>query len=438
MSKDATGNRSVPPLAALASRLRERPVAVAVAVLLVALAIQTFVKSGSEWTEVYVDAGRRLIAGESIYGPGSAYVYPPFMAMVAAPLAFLPASLSRAIWFIANAVSLIGLLRWSWMLARGPALDAFRGWDRSERVAGLLGLACGATYLLNSLAHQQIDVVIAALLIGGCLQLSEGRDVRAGLLIGLAAACKATPMLFVAYLLWRRRWIAAVAAAAIALGANLAPDLVGAPEFAPRLRIWISQVVLPAQALSAQLGVWYSDIIYNQSLGGTIQRIVNTTLQSGAERIEVRAAPRVAGPAMKVAGYGLLALLFAASVFVARRRQADLYPVDPSLPDRASFEYSVVFALMLLASPMSSPAHFGILVLPGLCLARVAVRTGDRLLWSLLACAAFLSVFLNSDLVGKTIHTLLLWGGSITVVTLLLWVGSLAQLRRSRRRATAP
>jgi hypothetical protein len=102
----------------------------------------------------------------------------------------------------------------------------------------------------------------------------------------------------------------------------------------------------------------------------------------------------------------------------------------PGLPPSTAVEYAVVVCLMLLLSPMSSSAHFNILVLPGFCLARLALVTRDRMLWGAAALAGLLFALTNKDLVRETIYTVLVWGGSTTIGTLLLWWGCVFALMR--------
>jgi len=409
------------------------PLGIGFALLLVALGVQAFLKSNSEWTDVFVAAGGRLLAGEPLYPPGNAYVYPPFMAMVAAPFAHVSSTVARAAWFAASAIALVCLIRSCWLLAGLPDPRKLVRWRRRERIACVLGLVCGATYVFNTFAHQQTDVIIGALLAAGCLELARGRDLRAGLLIGVAAACKATPLVFLPYLLWRRRWMAAAASAVLALALNLAPELIGSREPEPRVAIWLSQIVLPTQQPESRLGIWFSSLIYNQSLGGTLERLANTRpdLGGGAGYREVPSLPTVA---VKLLCYLSLLLLVGLSGLAAERARASPEAAArPGMPQRFAFECALLVALMLLMSPMSSPAHFAVLLLPGLCLARAAATSGSRALWALLAASALLSLVMNHDLFGGTVHSLLLWGGAVTAETLLLWAGSLLALRMTAR-----
>lgn len=436
--KPDMGPRIMAAFAALGAEVGRRPVPAALAIVLVALAVQTFVKSGSEWVDVYVAAGRRLLAGEPLYLPGGNYVYPPFTAMVAAPLSLASPTVSRAVWFVASAAGLVWLMRSCWILSASPDTARLRHWSRTEWVATVLGIACGATYLLNAFAHQQIDVLIGAFLIGGCLQLARGRDLRAGALIGIAAACKATPLVFLPYLLWRRRWMAAVASAAVALGLNLAPDLVAGGKAEPQLVTWVARVVAPTQRIDSRLGAWFSAIIYNQSLAGTLERVANTRLEFIDDELRFRDEPTVPNRALKLGCYVLLGLLFAISAVAAGSgARPAASTVDSVGPDRSALEYSALLALMLLLSPMSSPAHFGVLLLPGLCLARTATIDRSRFLWILLGVSAAVSVAMNGDLAGRLLRTLMLWSGTITIVTLLLWAGCVAVLLRKREQPAA-
>ena len=65
----------------------------------------------------------------------------------------------------------------------------------------------------------------------------------------------------------------------IAIALNLLPDLImRSPRGAWWLQGWIDNLIQPTQRFDAQLGLWGSAIEYNQSLSGTVQRLVNTQL----------------------------------------------------------------------------------------------------------------------------------------------------------------
>jgi hypothetical protein len=419
--------------AGLLAWLRERPLDVGAAILLAALAISVLLKrSEGEWNAVFVSAGRRLLAGGDIFEDG--YLYPPFMALVAAPLSYLPPLASRALWFVASAVAMIVMLRLAWRLANGPAVADVWNWPRRELIAAAAGTLCGLTYILNAFAHEQVDVVIGALMMVGCLRLLAGRNAAGAEWLGVAAACKATPLLWAPYLLLRRRFVAGVLVGTVALGVNVLPDLVATPPGGGTwLERWVVRFVLPTQQWGAALGTWGSELIYNQSLGGTTQRLLNTALEKRDGKIVVAERPRFAPATAKLGYLLLLGLMLMVSVAAAAR--APPAPVGAAQVQPIVFEFGIVMTLMLLMSPMSSPAHFGILVLPGFCLARVALVDRDRWIGALVAAAAAISALCNLDLVGRTVYMTLLWSGALTAVTLLLWLGCVLALVRIGGRA---
>lgn len=401
--------------------LKQRLLIASLALIVVALGVQATIKPASEWVEVYVKAGVQLFRGEDIYATGFAYLYPPFAALLAAPFALVPEWLARLIWFAVNIVAAAVMIFGAWRLAGGASRWDFSPAARGEWIALVLGLACTISFILNAFAHQQTDILIGALIIGGAIYLHAGRDVPGGALIGIAASFKATPLLWAPYLGLRGRWLAAVLVGGVAIAVNLLPDLIStAPGRSLWLVNWATRYVLPTQNLNAELGTWGSDLIYNQAFGGTVQRIVNTVplLFQANPTIELR--PLASSGTLKLIVYFIFAVLIAVSIAAARGRTE---PLPAGAPDRVVFEYSIVLILMLLMSPMSGRAHFGILVLPAFCLTRMALVTQSRFLWCLTGAAAALAIFGNKDLVGTHLHFVLLWVGSTTLVTLMLWVG---------------
>jgi hypothetical protein len=61
----------------------------------------------------------------------------------------------------------------------------------------------------------------------------------------------------------------------------------------------------------------------------------------------------------------------------------------------------VILLLMLLISAMSSKAHFATMILPGFCLARLAVRTKNVGFWMLLLLSILAGFSFKQVFVGR-------------------------------------
>jgi hypothetical protein len=402
-------------------------------VLLLVLGIFFCRRQDSEWEQVYLPAAVHLWKGEDIYPIGEGYLYPPFMAFAVLPFLVLSSPLPRLVWFALNAGCLLALLRWSWRIAEGGRLEGSGISKKNERLAAVFGCLCGISYLENCLAHQQTDIVIGALLVGGCLLLGRGRPVSAATALGLAAACKCTALLWMPYLLWRGRPLGAVWLLVVAVGMNLLPDLVSsAPEDRSWLGRYSSRFLKPLTASDHYIGTWGSDAVYNQSLTGLAQRWCTTTWTWKAMdcTIEQRLPPIGPGT-LRVCVYIAELGLISAVLWICGRPFRKLR--DEHGESLHSLECSMVLLLMVLMSPMSSKAHFGTLVLPGFCLARTALHSQSRLLKGLLAGAIVLSLLCNKDPLGERLYTLSLWYGVVTWQTLLLLAGCLLVYRQKQR-----
>ncbi|MGP0075521.1 MAG: glycosyltransferase family 87 protein [Bryobacteraceae bacterium] len=380
----------------------------------VGLGVQAAFKSPSEWVEVFVPAARVLQAGGDIYFR-SAYLYPPFMAFMIIPFGSFSELAARLGWFAINVVCIVGLVRSAWLLAGGSTLQSISAETRRDWAVASAGAVCSAPYILNALAHQQLDVIVGFLAVAGCLLLVRGRIISGAVLIGLAAACKGPPLLFVAYLIFRRNWLAAGLIVLVTVGANLLPDLViAAPSGQLRLMAWVERFVVPS--FNGPLGSWNGlGNTANQSLAGMVQRMF--TIKIPEELI-------------KVSAYGLMLILLATSIVAALRGQAFARAGTRAVrfPSHTALELSAVSLLMLLMSPMTDLAHLGPAMLPAFCLARIAIFRGDRIIGAAVIVAAAGALAVNKDLIGDTGYTAVTWAGVASWSMLVLWAGCVTAL----------
>ncbi|MFC5993065.1 glycosyltransferase 87 family protein [Pseudonocardia hispaniensis] len=164
--------------------------------------------------EVYRLGVQTWLAGGDMYGSlpptisGLAlpFIYPPFAAMVLTPLVLLPWTPSWIALFVLSLASLAVTLY----------VVAARSWPAGGRAGALAvtGAALPAALLLEPVRQTfefgQINLVLMALVALDCL-VARPRWPR-GLLVGIAAAIKLTPAVFVLYFLLRRDLRSAVVA----------------------------------------------------------------------------------------------------------------------------------------------------------------------------------------------------------------------------------
>jgi hypothetical protein len=425
-----------------------RACGVLVAVFLVGLAAPLLFRKPSTWATVYVPAAERLRSGQDIYEWNTTgYAYPPFGALVAVPFAGLSPAAGRVAWLAVNVVAALVLLRGAWRLTGGSGLPGSPGTGRADAVAFWLGLACTAGFLLDATANWQTDLVIAALLVGGCGLLARDCGVTAGALFGLAAALKCTPLLFAPYLLWKRQWLGAAAVVVVAVGASYLPDAIyPPPEGQPRLERWGERYLGTVARSDVDPGVWASEVGFNHSVAGvlnrwlTADRIVIDGWSGGVPRAD---RPSTAELKRLVWGVeaGLLLLAAVAVVgHVSNVPRADEAARFQRAPQTAA-EVGIVLTLMLLLSPMSSKPHFCTLLVPQLLLARLGWERRDRLLIGLTVVTAVLGLAANKDIVGRRVYDLLMWNGLVFGNTLLLFLGCCYARRRhanAARQESAP
>lgn len=189
--------------------------------------------------------------------PGTPYgfTYPPFAAVVMLPMALIGLRTAIAVSLLLNLAALAVVLR----VLAGPAWRR-HGWYGWALAACLLALF---EPLRDTFSFGQVNLVLLALVLGDGWLLATGRGRLAGAGIGLAAAIKLTPALFIGLLLLARRWRAAALATAVAVGASALAAWVdpGASRF-----YW-------TEALWDTSRVGRLEYVSNQSLQGMLARL---------------------------------------------------------------------------------------------------------------------------------------------------------------------
>ncbi|MFZ0322868.1 MAG: glycosyltransferase 87 family protein [Actinomycetes bacterium] len=343
---------------------------------------------------VYRAGGAAALSGHHLYTAqvsvsGYRFTYPPISALLFAPISWIPQRPAQVAWTLASLVALWWVVRLTLSRYASPKAAANHTW-----VLGVFVLVAVSDPLRVGLGLGQINVLIALLVLADfCGAVSR---LPRGLMIGVAAAVKLTPLFLIAYLLAVRR----IRDATWAAGTFL---VVTAGAF----------VVMPAASADFWLRGYISDLTHfglgyvsNQSVNGLVVRLLESPSHAKL--------------------FWFPAALFVTLVVLLTARRTE--PARPWLAE------AMALGGMVAVSPVSW-AHHWILVLP-LVVACTRLGTDRRyreVEWLALALAAVLMlrvVWMVTTTYRHSPWQFLL--GSADILLLLATLGTLAWKLRTR------
>lgn len=174
--------------------------------------------------DVYRAGARAFLEGDNLYtrsyevgGITLPFTYPPLAAILFIPVALVPYPVALVGWTLASAV----LLWWCLVIVLRHAVPAV-----NHRVIAtwILPLALLAEPVRETLGFGQINIILMALVLADTL--TRRPWLPRGVLIGLAAAIKLTPAVFILVFLVRRQWWDAAVTFLSGVGFTLAAALV--------------------------------------------------------------------------------------------------------------------------------------------------------------------------------------------------------------------
>ncbi len=335
---------------------------------------------------LYLAAARCLLEGASLQQCDATFTYPPLFALVMVPLVPLPLLAANVLWYAVTIGSLFGCFTLSAFLAQRlvPA-------DWSERDLAWLygiGLVLSLKFVLAAIGNQSYDAPVVALALAGLAGLATKRPLCAGASLGLAAALKATPLLFLPYLVYKRRYKSAVAMVVVVAVASILPDLLfsaGRPAGdGGYLLAWIHQVAGPAltEKLSGNPSTfWVATNPNNNSLRG----LLGLFFDDNTARFKFILYPVDA--------------VFSAIIALLIMRANNTGPT-------LAIDGSLLLISMLMLSPMTSQSHYVALILPLFAVAAVWLK-GDAAMRKnaafFLVANAVLPNLTSTDLVGRAV-----------------------------------
>src|SRR6516162_10052687 len=331
-----------------------------IVLIVTAAALYPMFGRSSDMGPFYSAAARCVLNGESLLSCLPQYPYQAALAVFFIPLAYLPPVLQRLIWYVIFVGCLVLTVRLTEAIAE-------RLYPRSTRGQNLFWLrtimlvTCGK-HFLDVITYASHDPLSLALIMFGTWALFNGREAAGGAWLAVAAAIRASPLIYLPYMILKRRLVACIVFIAVLFGVSLIPDIIGALRggYTGHLTEWLGQVVGPAlmPGNSSKLvfwNIWNGANLYNQSLRGVINRF--------ATRPVFGLTPTM----ILIVVDGIFAVIVGVLLLMSPRRR-----------EYVAIDTAVLLIAMLALSPMSSRYHY-IFVLPAVILATAAAMTDPRI-----------------------------------------------------------
>jgi len=368
----------------------------------------------------YVAVGEAVLAGEHIYHatPKGLNTWPPVFSLVCVPLALLDrpsAYLGRGVWLLAGLLALLSCLHVITRLVhrrpltldppRRPGLPLY-----SPEV--LLPLLLAHVAVVGNFIHLQVNTMVFLLVLVALRAQARGRPLAGGIALGVAGALRVMPLVFVPYLLWRRRWKPAAVALATSVVVSLLPILVfGVSQFGDYVTSW--------RAATGRDAIWGVGHM-NQSMPATWDRYL------GHGVVPFRTEPQhdIEPSDSSAAHLATLVTLAVTAALALWRFRGRVRPAGRA----ALLEWSIVFLVGASFGPVSWKAYLIVLLLPYALITALLRETGTdpavRTLARVLLVVACLFLALPTrDLLGRELSRHLEMGGVFAIGSVLLLAG---------------
>ncbi len=360
--------------------------------LFVLLSVQYSVKVGDDQRSAILRwrPQVRQLADVNIY-ERFAYPNPPIMALLLWPILQLPPLAASLVWFYLKVGMALLAIAGAFRLIEAPGRP-FPAWAKA--VAVLLSLRP----IMGDLTHGNVNLFILFLVIAALVAFRRGYDLSAGVVLGLAIACKVTPALFVPYFLWKRAWRAlAGSAAGLVLFIVIVPGcFLGMTRNLELFQSWYGCMVRPY----VESGEVTTDHT-NQSLPGLVYRWF-TPGPSFYDKGVPRGSSTIVAVDPQVLRWFLKGCMAAFAVLVVWSCRT---PTQPRHGWRLAAEFSVILLGMLLFSERTWKHHCVTLLLPfATVVYYLAVcRPGPRLRWYLIGTLVGVVLLMTSTSTGLAV-----------------------------------
>jgi hypothetical protein len=345
---------------------------------------QVFVTGCGDFEHFY-HAARAMRDGTPLHASGvHGYIYPPLIAFVFMPLAWLPVKSAALVMLVVNLAMGIAC---AWLAAR----EVVRRFEIEATPANLLVVAAVGTLLVVTRLRSEFQMwqtnVPMMLLMLLALRWLDRRPQLAGLALGMAVGIKYLPLLFLPYLLLRRRFAAAAWMVVGIVGFALLPALVSG---------WSNNLQDLRISLAGILG------LLGVAVAGT--PVANVDPITIGHSVSVTSAiSRWSGPEMPTsyalaASAALAVGLIAVIALIYRRMGRPVLQWPHAAAQHAqpylgivALEWMALMVLALAFSPQTNPRHTSLLLMVAaplaalLCLPRAGVPR-----WPALVAAAIL------------------------------------------------
>ena len=378
----------------------------------------------------YADVGRTFFDGRDIYldTPAGENTWPPFFSLMAVPFGLLDRVspyAARVVWIALTWVAIFAALDLIARIIYGKRLawqanDSSLALDSPELLVPFL---LAFPFILNNLELLQVNMILFTLALSGlCLQ-AKGKDAAGGIAIAAAAAMKVMAIVFLPYLVYRKRWRAAFWMAAASVVFFFLPAVfIGWGKFWKDVALWLPALHDSLGAGNASQSVY---AMWDRILGyGYIPFAVPGTFilpMSGARSATI--------------AWEITCAIAAVMALIAFR--------GTPRPDSrwAQIEWAVVFVGGTILSPLTRKPYLVVLLLP-YALLYAAWRSSDldlrtrRILRNVMFVSFALSIPTMHDVIGKSLAVRLEMGSVVTYGSLIMLGGLLWYRSRAPREVT--
>jgi hypothetical protein len=371
---------------------------------------------------VWYETGQLVLQGAEVYPDRWTkfpFMYPPPCALFLAPLSALGRTGLIIVLTLVNAAAWFCCIIFSARLATGE-------WRRGHVLLYLIpNLVMGAHVWGNFLLGQP-SLVLLALMLSAFVSLRRQLNIVAGVLIAVAAAIKAFPVMAIVYLIYRRYWTAAATMAlTLAFLLILLPIPFRGYDLAKQdLGRWTSGMLFKYDETGVGQRLGRSNSWKNQSIWGVANRLLRPVEYDHKYEPHTPLYANVADLDFKTVNQIILAAALALGVvFIA---------VMPASRRRTRETNAIEFALLLLLILMFTPLSFGYLfawlIYPlTVVVQRMLTGFGSRLL---LGCGIAAVLLLALSIPFRIMAQVY---GNALFATFFLFVGLATELWRLKR-----